>query len=274
MGATPEVRVRLGTIGAEEPEDGRLGPFLWAGPAMLRLHVPEVAKFLVRDGNEIIIEPHPGVDEDSVRTFLLGSAFGALLTQRHLLVLHGNAIQIGESCVVCVGPSGSGKSTLAAEFMKRGYPVLADDVAPVDEQCRAVPGVPRIKLTQDASNRLGISTDGLRAIRPSIPKFNLPLQGGQFGFCPVPVRWIYVLNAKPQGQLGIVAFEGMDRLRPLRNNTYRFGYLKGMALQPEHLQSCGRLASQAHIGILSRSEQGVAVEEVADFLLADIEAHT
>jgi hypothetical protein len=143
----------------------------------------------------------------------------------------------------------------------------------VDEKCRAVPGVPRIKLTQDASNRLGISTEGLRAIRPSIPKFNLPLQGDQFGFCPIPVRWIYVLSAKPQGELGIVAFEGMDRLRPLRNNTYRFGYLKGMALQPEHLQSCGRLASQAHIGILSRSEHGVAVAEVADFLLADIEAH-
>lgn len=265
-----DAAIRYGTVSPDGLANGRrLGPFCWAAPSALWLRVPEVASFLVTDGKEIVVDPHPGIDEDSVRVFLLGSALGALLSQRGLLVLHGNAIQVGDSCVICVGPSGSGKSTLAAEFMKRGFSILADDVTPVDENCCAVPGMPRIKLTQDAANRLSISTDGLRMIRPNIPKFNLPLDGDQFGLHPVPVRWIYVLSPRKSG-LEIVAFHGMDRLRPLRNNTYRFGYLKGMALQHQHLQSCGRLGGRVHVSLLTRHQHGGTIEEIADVMLADM----
>jgi hypothetical protein len=63
----------------------------------------------------------------------------------------------------------------------------------------------------------------------------------------------------------------MDRFRPLRNNTYRFGYLKGMALQPEHLECCGRLAARVHVSILTRPEHGVTTQEIADYVLSDIE---
>ncbi len=274
-GAAPGASVRFGAVDPDGLPDGRqVGPFLWAAPGALWLRVPEVARFLVTDGNQIVVDPHPGVDEDTVRLFLLGSGIGALLHQRGLLVLHGNAIRIGDGCLVCVGPSGSGKSTMAAELMLRGYPVLADDVVPVDDQGRAVPGLPRIKLWQDAVERLGGHNGDLRPIRPDIPKFDLPLDAAQFGAEPVPVRWIYVLRPRGQREVRFEPLRGMDRLLPLRANTYRFRFLDGMDLRPGHLASCGLLAGRAHVSVLSRPDAGVGPEEIADRLLADLGAHS
>ena len=129
----PDVHIRLGSVTVDGlPQGKQLGPFLWVAAETLWLEIPHIARFLISQGNEIIIDPEPGIDEDSVRVFLLGPVIGALLFQRGYLVLHGNAIRIGDQCLVCVGHSGVGKSTLAAGFMQRGYDILADDVVPVD----------------------------------------------------------------------------------------------------------------------------------------------
>ena len=103
-GRKPDVDIRVGKVASDGLKNGdQIGPFLWVSPDALWLQVPDVARFLVEDGNRITIDPASGIDEDSVRVFLLGSAFGALLFQRGLLVLHGNAVKIGDKCVVCVG---------------------------------------------------------------------------------------------------------------------------------------------------------------------------
>ena len=186
----PDVHILIGSVS----DDGQqLGPFLWVATDTLWLQIPHIARFLISKGNEIVIDPEPGIDEDSLRVFLLGSAIGALLFQRGYLVLHGNAIRIGDLCMVCVGYSGAGKSTLAAGFMQRGHAVLADDVVPVDSLCRALPGFPRIKLWQDVADKLAINTADLRRIRPNTEKFNYPL-GQLFTDQPLPIRWVYLLG--------------------------------------------------------------------------------
>jgi hypothetical protein len=272
--APPHARVRIGNVPPDGlPSGRRVGPFVWAAPGVLWLQVPEVARFLVTHGEEIVVDPHEGVDEDSLRVFLLGSALGSLLLQRGMVVLHGNAIGVGDECLVCVGPSGSGKSTLAAEFMRRGFPILADDVVPLDDECRVLPGFPRLKLWQDAATRLNLDTKGLRTIRPNLEKFNYPLSESHFGSEPIPLRWLYVLTSRPHGVLKADTVRGMDRLRPLRNNTYRFGFLDGMELRADHLKSCGRLANRAHVSVLTRPEHAAEPEEVVDFLLSDLDTH-
>jgi len=66
-----------------------------------------------------------------VRLFLLGSAIGALMHQRGLLVLHGSTVKVGDECVVFLGSSGVGKSTLATQLRHRGYACLGDDVCAI-----------------------------------------------------------------------------------------------------------------------------------------------
>jgi len=266
----PDVRISFTAVSPGGLDGARqLGPFLWASPESLWLQVPGVARFLISHGNTISIDPEPGIDEDSIRVFLLGSALGALLFQRGYLVLHGNAIRIGDQCMVCVGQSGAGKSTLAAGFLQRGHEILADDVVPVDDQCRAVPGFPRIKLWRDAAERLEIDTAPLSRIRPETEKFNYPLTA-QFGDQPLPIRWIYILNSHNSPDTLFEPIQGMQRFIPLRNNTYRVRFLNGMALQGEHLQLCGQLAGRIRLARVTRPQQGFELDQLVDRLLADI----
>lgn len=265
-----DVRIGWGEIPADGFEGGRqIGRSLWVGRERLLLRVPGVARFLVSNGNEILVDPEPGSDDESIRLFLLGSAFGALLFQRGYLVLHGNAVRIGDQCMVCVGRSGAGKSTLATGFMRRGFSVLADDVVPVDAECRALPGFPRIKLWQDVADRLEIDTGGLPRIRPSMEKFNLPIDAGGMRES-LPIRWVFVLGSGLDDEMRLEPIRGMDRFRPLRNHTYRVRYLEGMDLGAEHLRLCAKLAERIRLARLTRPGEGFHLEPMIDRILDHI----
>ncbi len=271
LAVASDITIRLGDVPTDGLTNGtQLGPFLWTTDQTLWLKIPDVATFYVKYGQEIIIDPAPGIDEDSIRVFLLGSAFGALLFQRGYLVMHGNAIRIGDQCMICVGHSGAGKSTLAAGFMQRGYPILADDVVPVDIDCKAISGFPRIKLWQDVADKLQIDTAPLRRIRPDVEKFSLPLEH-QLGGESLPVRWVYILSTdEHQDTITFEPIQGMHRFLPLRNNTYRLRYLDGMALKRDHLQLCGKLAGNIRLARVTRPRRDFQLDELIDQLIADM----
>jgi hypothetical protein len=213
--------------------------------------VAGTARYRVRAGKEIIVDREAIADDASVRLFLLGSSLGALLMQRGLLVLHGNAIRIGDACLVCVGDSGAGKSTLAAAFALKGHEVLADDVVAVDSAGRALPGLPRVKLWQDAADQLGISTPGLARISPELEKFNWPL-GMPGADEPLPIRWLCLLTAD-EADSPIESIGGHQRFCVLRDNSYRYHFLTGMSALQDHLGQCARLAQKVQIYKLRRS---------------------
>lgn len=266
-----DIHIRLATVPPEGLRDGRqVGPLLWTGDHSLWLNVPEVARFLVRHGREILIDPAPGIDEDSLRVFLLGSALGSLLFQRGLLVLHGNAIRVGDQCMLCLGGTGTGKSTLAAGFLARGHQVLADDVVAVDNECRALPGFPRIKLWQDAADQLSIDTESLRRIRPDMRKFNYPVQPAPES---LPIRWIYILGGGVGDDIRLEPIQGMDRFEHLKAHTYRARFMEGMALKTRHLQLCGQLAGRARLAWVARPTDGFHLDDLAEYLLTDMSAH-
>ncbi len=271
--APPDVNIQLSTLPANGlPEGQQLGPFLWVKQEDLWLQVPQVARFMVQGGHTILVDPEPGIDEDSLRVFLLGSALGALLFQRGYLVLHGNAIRIGDQCMISVGHSGAGKSTLAAGFMQRGFSVLADDVVPINKACQALPGFPRIKLWQDVADKLQIDTSALRRIRPNIEKFNLPLSQPPSAE-PVPVRWIYILGSDNIQSFNFSPIHGMQRFLPLYNNTYRVHFMNAMALKSEHMQLCGQLANKIRLANITRPKASFDLDALIDHLLADMAAN-
>jgi hypothetical protein len=267
-----DVRICQGSVGAPDA-DGRqqVGPFAWCKANELWLEIPGIGRFLARLGRMIIVETDPATAPESVRLFLLGSVLGALLAQRGLLVLHGNAVRIGDHCLVCIGPSGVGKSTLAAGFMKRGFKVLADDVVPIDRDNRALPGFPRVKLWQDSASRLDVDTSVLRRLRPHMEKFNCPI-GEHFETQAIPVRWIYLLTTHPGEQVQFTEVSGVQRFTCLRANSYRLRFLNEPAPQAEHLLQCGKLASDVSLRRVSRPVAGFEVDGVIDAILADIQA--
>ena len=232
------------------------------------LKVDGVASFKVSGGQEIIYDPVDGVDEDSIRLFLLGSCVGALLFQRGFFVLHGNAFEVNGSCVICVGDSGAGKSTLAAEMMLRGHRIIADDVCPIDDSGNVLPGMPRIKLWKDSADKLGIDTRSLNRVRPGLDKFNYPLESS---YCdtPLSVSAVYVLHKDLEDGFRMDSITGMGKYDPLKHNTYRYEYLKEMCLERMHFQKCGELAKKIQLTNLYRPINGFKLNELAEFILND-----
>lgn len=268
--AEPDIRITKGLVPAQGIDSASDDPYEQSVPGEFWLNVEAVARYWIRHGREIIIEPYPEADAESIRVYLLGSALGALLFQRGLLLIHGNAIEVDGGCLVCVGDSGAGKSTLAAAFLQQGYRLLADDVVPVDVNGLATPGFPRIKLWGDAARQLGIETTGLRRIMPDMDKYNVPL-GARFCEHPLPVRWVYVLQAWDREEFSLEPFEGMARFEPLHENTYRVHFLEAMALKPKHLLQVAALAGQIRMARIRRPAQGFRLPELVRFILDDIE---
>ncbi|MCI5133440.1 MAG: hypothetical protein D3904_18480, partial [Candidatus Electrothrix sp. EH2] len=205
----------------------------------------------------------------SMRLYLLGSCLGALLHQRGLLVMHGAAVRFNECCVLFAGPSGNGKSTLAAAFCKRGFQVLSDDVCAVDEQLRVVPGYPQIKLWRDAAARLDMDTDSMRQIRLQIEKYAF---NAEELFCTetLPLAAAYFLSAHNLKIFEFKNLTGMQTFLPLRNNTYRISYLKGMGLESGHLARIGALSRQVGVTRITRPNSEFRLEELVDRILDDL----
>ena len=268
--ASADVHIRFGRAQKPLLEGRSFGLYLWAQANQLWFHIPEVGWYLITSGNEIVVEPERDASEDAIRLFLLGSAFGALLLQRRYLVLHGNAVRIGRHCMVSIGESGAGKSTLAAGFMRRGYAVLADDVVPVDDEQRAIPGFPRLKLWGDAANRISIDTSDLRRIRSEDDKYNVPL-GESFCGDAHSIRWIYVLNRGKCEHFSLEPLAGTAIFAPLFSNVYRPEFVVAMGLEAQHMRACGKLVSKARVAQITRPDRGFALDQLIDTLLEDME---
>lgn len=126
-----DVQVSLGSVPEVLPQAKDAGPFQQVTPQAVLFSFPRVARFLVQNGAEIVIQPEPDAPETQLRLFLLGTAAALLLHQRGILPLHASGIRTPQGAVLFTGHSGFGKSTLLATFLERGYAMLTDDVAAI-----------------------------------------------------------------------------------------------------------------------------------------------
>lgn len=269
----PDAQIVYGSVPADLPQASFVRPRFQAAAGALLLRVEGVARYLVTDGNRIVVEPEAQAHEEDVRLLLLGSALGALLHQRHDLVLHGSAINVDGCCAAFLGASGSGKSTLALAFRQRGYAILSDDVSVMrpgsDGRLEIQPGYPQAKLWLDSLASVNILGDDLRRIRRSVEKRALPLDASFFRSA-LPVGRIYILSPDDHGDIRIEPVGGSRRFAVLRRYTYRFRYLEGSGSKAEHFQSAVQLARQVPISFVRRPRQLFRLAELVNRLEADL----
>jgi hypothetical protein len=246
-GATADIVIRYGETGA--PAEGTRGYSASEQGTLLR--VPKVARYLIRDGREIVVEPAAGAPGHNVRLFLLGSALGALLHQRGLLPLHANAIEMDGSAIAFSGHSGAGKSTIAAWFHDRGHRILTDDVCVIgfDAAGRALayPGIPRLRLWREALEATGRDAAEYRRSFDSMDKYDVPSE--RHALEPLPLAAIYLLRQAEADAAGpsIDRLQGVDAVETIVTNTYRGAYLRTIGRTGEHLAACLRVARQVPV---------------------------
>jgi len=269
----PDVIVSFGDVPAELPKPKARGACYQTMPGQLLLQVDRVARFLVRNGNEITIDRHSEASDDCVRLFLLGSAFGALLQQRGNLVLHGSTIQVDDACVVFLGKSGAGKSTLATALRNRGYICLGDDLCAIeireDGVPSAFPAYPQAKLWAETLDRFQLDPTSLRRVRPALEKHALPFQANSSDG-PFPIKRLYILTpAKDRQDIHMHQMSGPGIIRALRDHSYRLWFLEGLAKQVSHFQQIARIANSTPVMRVQRPERRFLLDELVDVVEKD-----
>lgn len=252
----PDVDIEIGAVAAPaEP-----GLELAVDETGATLTIEGVARYRVAAGSRIIVQPEAGAAEANVRLFLLGSAMGALLHQRGLLPLHASAVEVDGRAIAFIGPSGAGKSTLAAAFHDRGYRVIADDVCVIgfdgDGQAFAYPGIPRLRLWEEALAATGRESGGYElsyAGDESFRKFDVPISHDVSREGATPMAAILKLSVGQALEFRPVV--GSKAADIIFANTYRGEYLR-LAGQPSlHWQAAIQLLRHVPVYVLNRSRE-------------------
>lgn len=225
-----------------------------------------VATYWVAGGSKIVIDPHPSRKWPEIRLFLLGSAMGIALHQRGDLPLHANSVVLDGRAFAMMGASGAGKSTLTQWMMAQGLPVLGDDVCAVrfdpDGIPIAYPGVPRLRLWQDALDHRGVSSEGLRPSYPSDPdyrKFDLPVAMEAMAMEGRPLRGIFCLEKG--GIFSIEPLSGTSAVEALFAHTYRGQFVSEVGDPGRHWQACVSLAQAVPILFVRRTMDKARMDE-------------
>ncbi|MCW3797081.1 hypothetical protein OMW55_04580 [Sphingomonas sp. BN140010] len=267
-GASPleyDVILRVGGLPSGLPTKAGLHQ---AGGGTL-LNIAGVGRYYCASGRELRVEPLPEAPARNVRLFLLGSGLAMLLHRRGLLPLHGNSVVIDGRAYVFLGPSGSGKSSLAAWLHDRGHRLMADDVSVVaigsDDRAEVRPGLPRLRLWQDAVERSGRTVAGLRRSfdEPEpLDKFDLPVN--RVATDAVPLGGVLLLARG--GEPTLAPIRGMASVQALFANIYRGEYLRGAEHQAQW-QACVRIARTCPVWSWKRRWDAACYDEDAELLV-------
>ena len=269
----PDVSIRLGATPETLPNVESQGPGFQASPERFLLNVEGTARYLVCEGREILVDPAPGGDAEDVRTFLFGSAFGALFHQRGLLPLHASAIQVGDGCVAFLGSPGEGKSAVAAAFALRGHRVLTDDVCVVSvgdgKASLAFPGLPYVKVCEDMARSLGMDPEAFPRAPGELGKHRIALQD-RFSRIPLPLLRAYLLSSADCQDIKTELLEGAGKAFVFVLHTYRRPFLAGRRQKADHFAKCARLGSQIVLKWIMRPRSPHPVDRMVEMVEADL----
>lgn len=244
-----DISIHLGPVPEMLPGSVVVHPLVQVNEhGWLRYSIHGVADYLVRGGDEIIIDTPHGPGTPDVALFLLGSVLGFLCHQRSLLPLHGSCVEIDGRAFALVGHSGVGKSTVAALLLSYGARLMSDDVTVVDlhspDGPLVLPTYPRQKLWLDTIDALGLAPGRRLRETVALEKFDQG-RAGQFQSEPMRLSGIFRINVSIRGGAPrLVLAKGLPAVRLLYENVYRrtAGALLGSS---EHIfQGCASLAAR------------------------------
>ena len=263
--AEPDVAIRIGRAptALAAPRFGR--PNWEAAPGRFLMHVDGVARYFVRDGREITVEP-AGDDAAARNAFLLGSVLAACLKQRGIVTLHASSIATDAGAVLFTGHSGTGKSTLLAALVERGYPMLADDVTGIVPDAGgaplALPAFPCVRLWADAVEALGWQGRTRERVRDGMEKYQATV--AHFHDAPLPVRAVVVLTRHNRGDIEIETTPPVTAFERVARRVYRKQYSHALGQEREQFRALSALAHRVPVVQVGRPLGGPSAARVAD----------
>ncbi len=234
---------------------------LWqATSRRFMMDVPDVARYLVEDGNLVIIEPMPKSDKEKVSRFFQMTPLAALLFQRGITAFHAAAAAGPHGAVLLAGDSCAGKSTLLMELLKRGWKMLSDDLSVVALNENGAPDVlptfPDVVLWSDTLDKFGVeNTDNSRQ--------TLNLEE-RFTYNPQRLKAIYYLSVHSKNEIEISSTEGVGRFSFLTEVLYNTRIADALWDKAAYMRVAAAIARNVSMRNLLRPKGRWSSEELAD----------
>ena len=234
--------------------------------------MPEVGRFFIQNGNEILLQEEEGVKKDLLSAYLLGPCMGAILHQRGITPLHGSCVSDGNRSILILGESGAGKSTLAAEFISHGWKFITDDVAAIDMiHSRPIvqPSYPSQKLWQDSMDKY-VTRDCIHSLYTRLDRTKFGVDVSPYymeRFCPLTIIIYLVPSNVP---CKIQSIDGITKINYLMKNTYN-----PFMVMPEEKQNffqrCVQLASKLPMALVMREKGKQCATELYNIIISYLE---
>jgi hypothetical protein len=243
----------------------------------VRFGISGVADYRVEDGRRIVIAPRAPLDAPDIRLFLLGSGLGYLCHQRNALPIHAATVAIDGEAVLLTGASGAGKSTLASAFLRRGYPILSDDVSPLDlsgADPMILPSVQRLRLWSDSAANAGWRKEDLERCRAGLEKFTYRVFNGERPRALKPRAIVHLrVQTDKSGGSSILRLRGSLAAEEFKRQIYRWRSLVSlMGDGPARVRSALAATQVPLHFILERPLRYDALDPTVDDIVATVRA--
>lgn len=270
--AEPDVIIRFGEVCDQLDNCCHDDGFSQIKPGAYLLKLDGIAKFLVTEGREIVVQPAQACPHEVLRLYLFSQGLGALLHQRGRLILHASAVRSEAGALLFLGRSGSGKSTLASGLMNAGYQVLSEDLCavdfPPDAPPRVFPGLAQIRLWSDTLERLGYEKRNLRQVWHKEDKYTLRLDPQGFSN-PGSLHTVYLLNPAHVEAVSIEPVPPRQRFLNIMENVYRAEFVEGLGVRERLFRQVGELLRHCRVRRLTRPRDRFSVKEMMQSLKED-----
>lgn len=158
------------------------------------------------DCRHVTMYPDPEADEQILGLVIAGQVSVFILHQLGYPTLHASAVASPLGAIGFLGPRGQGKSTMAAAFVRRGMPLLTDDVLPLRATAHGIaafPSVPYMKLWPETVHGTFALHETLPQVVSDLDKKLLHIDE-RFAFAtqPVPLRALYMVQRYDPDTMG------------------------------------------------------------------------
>ncbi|MGD8781908.1 MAG: hypothetical protein PVH88_23465 [Ignavibacteria bacterium] len=231
------------------------------------LKVDNVADYYVTN-NKIAIQKKENADLDSVRVFLYGSVFAALLLQRSILPLHANILEKDGKAFLIAGNSGAGKSTLSTVLHKKGYNLLSDDVSVLKFEngtLKALPGIIYPKLWEKTLEHLGEEKTGLNKIRPDLNKYRYTKIDTRFNE-EHEIKKMFIMNQHNIDEIKLEEIKSHAKLQQLLLHTFRKHFLFGNKIKSKQFLHFSQIADKIEIWQITRPNSINTINEIVELI--------
>lgn len=227
---------------------------------------------VIRDGQDIYYEPFDDINEQYLRTYILGYGLSMLFLQRGNLTIHGSCVRKDNQAIIISGMSGAGKSTLTSQFLSAGYEFMADDITLVEcneQYAVAYPGFPYQKLCRDVVEKKKLDTKELIYIDEDKDKFLVKWDGEYHTEGVELTTLVVILVGDENTKLEVKEAQGFEKLQYVVDNLFLKKRILFRENNPQLIKLCLDIASRINIlvvtrpyGIDSASQQLELIEEL------------